>query len=66
MAVAVPCQWKYMTANTCLPPGYSSFFGDRSDLATWWSRSLSSCGGNAAYPEEFWKCVRVCMCECEC
>jgi len=46
-------QWLYVTANSCTPEGYSSYYGGNNSLghaleASFWSSALSPCTGSGA------------------
>ena len=59
-------QWYWVTANTCLAPGYrnvnwptthSECSGDGGSQG-WWASQLGDCSAGA-YPEEFWNCADI-------
>jgi len=63
-------QWYWVTANSCLAPGYREYFGGPSAPTTfsgcsgdggsngWWAPHLGDCRGGS-YPEEFWNCADI-------
>ena len=58
-------QWYWVTANSCLAPGYRtvdwpdshSDCGGDGGSKGWWAPHLPDCG--KAYPEEFWNCADI-------
>jgi hypothetical protein len=52
-------QWHYVTANSCLPPGYNAY----QFPSGWHPGNLATCGplpadGNG-FPEQFWNCAEI-------
>ena len=44
-------QWKYITANSCSPPGYTAYFNANSNLpSSYWTSGLSTC--TMPYPND--------------
>ncbi|KAL7550366.1 hypothetical protein ACHAWF_013610 [Thalassiosira exigua] len=61
-------QWKYITANSCSPPGYADYFANHTDLPdSYWTVGLTSCtppypndgSRSTTYPEQFFNCAEV-------
>lgn len=59
-------QWYWVTANSCLAPGYREYSwpsthsecgGDGGSVG-WWAPHLSDCE-TKGYPEEFWNCADI-------
>eukprot|EP00804_Cyclotella_cryptica_P030144 CCRYP_009578-RB/>CCRYP_009578-RB protein AED:0.10 eAED:0.10 QI:327/0.69/0.64/1/0.76/0.71/14/317/1376 len=61
-------QWRYITANSCSPPGYENYFSTNSYLPdSYWTRGLTECvlpyhsdgSRDSTSPEQFWNCAEV-------
>jgi len=61
-------QWKYITANSCSPPGYSEYFSNKPFLpSSYWTPGLSECippypnsgQRSSVWPEIFFNCAEV-------
>ncbi|GAX15594.1 hypothetical protein FisN_3Hh064 [Fistulifera solaris] len=58
-------QWKYITANSCNPPGYKEYFSGITNPSKSFNSILRTCTlpyptkGNQAPPEQFWNCAEV-------
>lgn len=61
-------QYKYITANSCSPPGYDDYFNDNPSLPdSYWSPMVSTCtppypqdgSRERGWPEQFWNCAEV-------
>jgi len=61
-------QWKYITANSCSPPGYSEYFSNNPTLpSSYWTPGLSKCtppypnsgDRSSVWPEVFFNCAEV-------
>ena len=58
-------KWKYITANSCSPPGYSDYFTQNNIPDSYWSPETPDCqfpypqdGTRSSYwPEQFWNCA---------
>jgi len=68
--VMLSMQWKYITANTCNPPGYADYFGGINSQSrvlpnSYWSELLPTCQlpyprdgeRSAVWPEQFFNCA---------
>ena len=65
---------RYITANSCSPPGYADYFGSNPDLSNeWWSPTIPDCQlpypqdgtRSGVWPEQFWNCAegKACLWE---
>ena len=65
-------QWRYITANTCSPPGYAEYFGGQNSFGEvlpdeFWSPGVSECSlpypldgtRSNVWPEQFVNCAEV-------
>lgn len=61
-------QWKYITANSCSPPGYATYFAAHPDLPnSYWTQGVSDCtppypndgSRSTTFPEQFFNCAEV-------
>lgn len=61
-------QWKYITANSCSPPGYAAYFASNSNLpASYWKPGVIECtppypndgSRSSTWPEQFFNCAEV-------
>ena len=60
-------QWRYITANSCSPPGYAEYFNGNSLPADYWTAGVNSCvppypndgSRSNVHPEQFFNCARV-------
>lgn len=65
-------QWRYITANSCSPPGYDAYFGGANSRNaplpdSFWSPGLSVCqlpyprdgSRSGVWPEQFFNCAEV-------
>ena len=56
---------RYITANSCSPPGYSEYFNDYSLPSNFWNPGLGLCNPpypqdgsrNSVHPEQFFNCA---------
>jgi len=63
----VMLQWKYITANSCSPPGYSNYFSSNSLPGSYWTSGLTDCTPpypsdgtrSTTWPEQFFNCAEV-------
>ncbi|KAL7549595.1 hypothetical protein ACHAWF_012862 [Thalassiosira exigua] len=60
--------WKYITANSCSPPGYKDYFADHPDLpSSYWTTGVTDCTPpypndgtrSTSWPEQFFNCAEV-------
>ncbi|KAL7541081.1 hypothetical protein ACHAXR_010610 [Thalassiosira sp. AJA248-18] len=61
-------QWKYITANSCSPPGYAEYFAAHPELPSgYWTQGVSLCTPpypndgtrGTTWPEQFFNCGEV-------
>lgn len=61
-------QWKYITANSCSPPGYAEYFAAHPDLPeSYWTQGVSECTPpypndgtrSTTWPEQFFNCAEI-------
>jgi len=61
-------QWKYITANSCSPPGYADYFSAHPDLPdSYWTHGVEECTPpypsdgtrGTTWPEQFFNCAEV-------
>lgn len=64
----VMLQWKYITANSCEPPGYKAYFEANPSLPlSYWSQNLPLCtvpfnndgSRDSTHPEQFFNCAEI-------
>eukprot|EP00581_Thalassiosira_minuscula_P028458 CAMPEP_0183754816 /NCGR_PEP_ID=MMETSP0739-20130205/3731_1 /TAXON_ID=385413 /ORGANISM="Thalassiosira miniscula, Strain CCMP1093" /LENGTH=1540 /DNA_ID=CAMNT_0025991459 /DNA_START=38 /DNA_END=4660 /DNA_ORIENTATION=+ len=64
----VMLNWKYITANSCSPPGYAEYFAAHPDLPdSYWTQGVSLCTPpypndgtrSTTWPEQFFNCAEV-------
>lgn len=60
----VMLQWKYITANSCSPPGYEKYFNGNNLPGSYWTSGLSACqppypNDGSGWPERFFNCAEV-------
>jgi hypothetical protein len=56
-------QWMYITANSCNPPGYSSYPFPWPSAYNSWLGACQSSGSNSWNGERFWNCAEVTVSE---
>ena len=65
-------QWRYITANSCSPPGYAEYFGGANSQgialpSSYWTPGLTNCqppypndgSRSTVWPEQFFNCAQV-------
>jgi len=63
----VMLQWRYITANSCSPPGYAEYFSTNSLPNSFWTSGLTLCTPpypsdgtrSTTWPEQFFNCAEV-------
>ena len=61
-------QWKYITANSCSPPGYANYFASHPELpSSYWTVGVTDCTPpypsdgtrGTTWPEQFFNCAEI-------
>ena len=58
-------QWRYITANSCSPPGYARYFADNNLPGSYWTQGVTTCSvpypqdgtRSSVWPEQFFNCA---------
>uniref|UniRef100_A0A7S4M6J5 Chitin-binding type-4 domain-containing protein n=1 Tax=Odontella aurita TaxID=265563 RepID=A0A7S4M6J5_9STRA len=63
----VMLQWRYITANSCSPPGYAEYFSTNNLPNSFWTSGLTQCTPpypsdgtrSTTWPEQFFNCAEI-------